>query len=268
MGMTMRAVLAAVLLLAAGCAGKVETIHTDAAFSPADLQEEIVVLGGFVASSRLASDPAQEMPSGLAAADYFAQSEAWSPLLYGQFLAGAPTVQVWPWDQLVGRVDSLTVAAAHATVARGGMLQQAQLAQLAAGLPEARYLAVARLDRNEVSLHNSTEQAARTSWERDGVDGEREALDRSVTTRRRIAVTLDLYDLREGRSVWTATANREAKELYNYAEPEQEEATGELADNPAVRVKGTPKQGPPLESLLDAACRKLVEQLFGEESGE
>jgi len=208
------------------------------------------------------------MPVGIAPEDYAAQSSAWSYLLYGQFLARAPEVQVWPWAQFAGRADSAAVAAAHATIARGGVLRREQLDRFAADLPEARFLVFARLDRNEVSLHNSTEQAARASWERDQVDDETQVRDRSVTTRRRVAVTLDLYDLQEGRSVWTATASRDAKELYNFEDATETAATGELADNPAVRVKGTPRQGPPLEGVLEQVCGKLVEKLVAQESAE
>ena len=265
MKMRARAVLASSLMLAAGCAGKVETVHTDAGFEPAVLEEGVVVLGGFVASSRLAADLTQEMPSGFGASDHVAQSDAWSPLLYGQFLAVAPAVQMWPWAQLAGRVDSVTVASVHASLARGGTLQRQQLELMAAALPEARFLAVARLDRNEVSLHNSTEQAARTSWEREDLDGETQARDRAFVTRRRVVVVLDLYDLQEGRSLWSATASRDAKELYNFEEADRVEAAEEPAELPGVTVKGMPRQGPPLEGLLEQACGKLVEQLMGEE---
>lgn len=268
MSKTSRVALAGVLALVAGCAGKVETIHTDADFDPANLEEGIVALGGFVSASRLAADPAQEVPAGIAPDDHIAQSDTWLPLLYGQFLALAPPVQVWPWPQIAGRVDSLALAVAHATIARGGVLRREQLEELAAGLPEVRFLAFARLDRNEVSLHNSTEQAARASWERDQVDGETQVRDRSVTTRRQVTVTLDLYDLQEGRSVWTATASRDAKELYNFEDATETAATGELAENPAVRVKGTPRQGPPLEGVLEQVCGKLVERLVAKESAE
>ncbi|MCP4572166.1 MAG: hypothetical protein GY838_07400 [bacterium] len=256
-------VLAAALILTAGCTTKVETIHTGADFTPAALEEGILVLGGFVMASRLALDPAQEMPPGFAPDGHADQSDAWAPLLYGQFLAGAPQVQVWPWDQLAGRSDSATVALVQASVARGGVLRRDQLDQLAADLPEARFLAVARLDRNEVSLHESTEHAERTSWERDGLDGETQVRDRSLVTRRLVEVTLDVYDLAEGRSVWTATATRDAKELYNFAEAEETAVAGDMAENTAVRVKGTPRQGPPLEGLLEKACGQLVEQIVG-----
>lgn len=261
-----RAALALLLLTGAGCAGKVETVHTAADFDPTALEEGIVALGGFVVATRVTAAPDQEMPVGMEPDDHLAQSDAWTPALYGAFLGGAPQVRVWPWPQLSGRVDPALLAHAHAAVARGGVLHEDLLRGVARQLPEVRYLAMARLDRNEVDLHHSTEQAARTSWERDEMEGGAQARDRSVTTRRRVAVTLDLYDLYAGRSVWTTTVTREAKELYNYQEAEETAATGELADNPAVRVKGTPKQGPPLEGLIEKACGMLVENLVGDET--
>jgi hypothetical protein len=261
----MRKAACALLLCAMmvpGCAGKVETIHTAADFDPAALETGIVALGGFVVATRLATDPAQEPPTGVAVDDPLAQSDAWSPLLYGRFLTDAPRVRTWPWSQVSGRVEPAHLAEAHAMIARGGVLRRDQLDELAAELPEVRYLAFARLDRNEVELQPSTEQAARTSWEREELENDTQIRDRSLTARRTVAVTLDLYDLRTGRSVWTTTASVEAGELYNFEEAQATEATGELADNPAVRVRGTPRQGPALDGVLEKACGKLVESLL------
>ncbi len=256
------ALLVGALALGAGCAGKMTTIHTAPDFDPAMLREAPVAIGGFVTSSRLLADPSQEAPGPMDTGDHLAQSDAWSPLLYGQFLTHASAVNVWPWSQVESRVAVAPLAAAHGALARGGLLRDAQLADIAAALPEVRYLALARLDGNEVTLHSSTEQAARTSWERDGVEND-EARDRSLSTRRRVTVTLDLYDLATGRSVWTATVEQVATELYNFEKAEAGKRVGASGTTtPGITVQGTPRQGPPLDGVLEKACGRLVERLM------
>ena len=126
-------------------------------------------------------------------------------------------------------------------------------------------MAMARLDGNEVSLHEQAGSVTRNQRDHDGRDLHDSERVSSVTTRRRVTVTLDLYDLHSRRSLWAATVRHDAKELYNPDEARPALPDTAQAGEPYIRVAGTPQEGPPFVGVLEAACAAAVKRMQANE---
>ncbi|MFO7608083.1 MAG: hypothetical protein R6X35_02620 [Candidatus Krumholzibacteriia bacterium] len=261
------AVLAApFVLLAVGlaaCAGRVETVHTSPGFARADLATGRLGVGGVVLASRLTLDPALAAPTGVPVGDVLAQADALAGSLYGPLLAAGPGVPVWPWPAVREAGGDSLLAGILDAFARGGVLRPAQLAPLAAALGEVRYLALARVEKDEITLDQSAEAAIEKQRARDGRDVHAGSLDTALKTRRKLTVTLDVYDLAAGRSVWTATAERHRDQFYDFTgsaagEPPSVVPTGE----PVITADGRPLPTADFTDVLDDACKVLARRLL------
>lgn len=255
--------LAGLLLTVAACAGKVETTHESPDFARADLAAGRLAVGGVVLSSRLLADPTQDVPDGVPPGDLLAQADAWSPLLYGQLLAAGSDVPTWPWSALRDVCPDSVLGDALATIARGGVLKPAQLAPVARSLSAVRYLALARIEANETSLHQGSVAAAENQRVKDGRDPHASTLDQNLVTRREVTVTLDVYDLAEGRSIWTTTATRRRDMLYNAAEAGdglRPPLVGE--GQPVINASGKPLPAVEFTQVLGDACAALAQRLL------
>lgn len=258
-----RVLLAGLLLTVGACAGKVETTHESPDFSRADLAAGRLAVGGVVLSTQLLADPTQDAPDGVPADDLLAQADAWSPLLYGQLLAAGPDVPTWPWSALRDACPDSVLADALATIARGGVLKPVQLEPVAKTLSAVRYLALARVEANETSLHQGSVAAVENQRVKDGRDPHGSTLDRSLTTRREVTVTLDLYDLKAGRSVWTTTATRRRDMLYNYADAEDNLRPPLVGEGqPVITATGRPMPTADFTEVLGDACAALAQRLL------
>jgi len=263
-------VLALILLAAlaaAGCAGKVETIHTSAGFAPADLAADRLGLGGVVLGARLASDPAAATPEDVPAADPFAQSEAWAPVLYRQLLVRARDVTVWPWPSVRDACGDSALAPVLATFGRAGVLRPEQLAALGADLDGLRYLAFARVDADDLSLEDMRSGSVANPQVRDNRDPHASNLSAAVKTRRTVTVTLDVYDLAQGVSVWTTTARRHRDELFDYEKAGAKPRTGVVPEGePVITADRRSLPAPPFAEVFEDACGALAERLLAPES--
>ncbi len=252
--------LAAVL---AACAGKVDTIHTSDGFARADLAAGRLGVGGVVLSARLDRDPARPAPDGVPLDDVLAQAEAWAPVLYGPLLAAGPDVTVWPWPAVRDACGDSALVQVLTAFARGGVLLPAQLGPLAAALDEVRYLALARVEQDETTLHESAEGVMENQRTKDGRDVHGSPRDPALKTRRKLTVTLDVYDLAEGRSVWTTTAERHRDELYNFTAQDGQDRPPVVPDGePVITADGRPLPTAEFTQVLDDACQALAQRLL------
>ena len=255
-----------VLLLAlalAGCAGKVQTTHERSGFGRDDLARDRLGVGGVVLGARLAGDPGALPAHDVPLNDVLAQAEAWTPLLYGQLLARADGVVIWPWPSVRDACgDSLLVGALAAT-ARASVLKPAQLAPLADALGEIRYLAFARVDGDELTLHEAGPGTAENPQVRDNRDPHAVRRAPTLKVRRQVKVTMDVYDLVEGRSVWTTSAERHRDELYDFNADDSGREPRVMAEGePVITAEGRSLPAPPFAKILEDACGALAERLL------
>ena len=253
-------ILLPLVVLVAACTTKVTNVQTGRDFDPSVLDGGVVALGGFVASTRLLDDYPVG-PDAPPIGDLLAQTEAWAPVLYGAFLAEAPQMNIWPWPTVAAAVTDSTLADGLTVFARGGLLRPDQLDPVARELPGARYLALVRLDGNEVSLHESAGSVTRNQRDHDGRQLHANEGAANITTRRRLTVTLEIYDLQTGLSLWGGTIRHDAKELYNPEDARTDAPDSLRTGDPYIRVTGTSQQGPPFMGVLEAACAAAVKRM-------
>ena len=78
-----------------------------------------------------------------------------------------------------------------------------------------------------------------------------------------MTVTLDLYDLDAGRSVWTTTATRRRDMLYNYADAEEGLRPPLVGEGqPVITATGKPLPTAEFTEVLGDACAALAQRLF------
>ncbi len=263
--MRCRTTILLLVLVAAGCAGRVQTLHEGEGYSRAALRAGRIAVGGVVMAARLQDDPDFVMPDGVPRGDVLAQGDAWSSALYGGLLAASPQTVVWPFPVVSSALEDSSLVDALQAVARGAVLHASQLQRLAAPLESLDYLAVARIDGDEQSLHEGTAGAVDNQRARDGRDLHGSPRDSALKTRRAVTVTLDVYDLAAGRSVWTATVTRHRDELYNFAD---EAGSGRPpvvpAGQPVITADGRPLPTADFTPVLQDACNALARSLLEE----
>jgi hypothetical protein len=254
------------LLLLAGCAGRVRTVHESEGFSHEQLAAGRLAVGGVVLAARAAADPSAAVPDGLPAGDVLAQAEAWSTSLFGGLLAADPALPSWPYGAVAGACPDSVLAFVLMDFARGGVVKPERLVPVAAALPEIGYLALARVEEDDLTLHEGAEAVMRDQRTRDGRDPHDAQLDRSLKVRRAVTVTMDVYDLATGRSVWTATVTRHRDELYNFADqPDADRPPVVPEGRPVITAGGQPLPAAAFTRVLDDACGALARRLLDPE---
>ena len=260
------AFLALVTLIAAttgGCAGKVRPQQLAADYDPLADDGARYAIVGFVAA------PEAGLADRELAGDFTAQSDAWSPLLYGSLLAGRADLVTWAWPPVRDNVPEGGLAGLQAALANGEPVTTDMLTLLAGDLPEITYAVAARLDRDEIE----TSDLDQSGTMRDDVHEDRDvalmpnSLQRTKKIRRTATVTLVVYDLKSAQPVWRGTVSRDKSELLS---PKSITAQQDVVVKPAteegglpeVEMRGTALEAPALEPLLADACRALVANLF------
>jgi hypothetical protein len=258
------------LFLLGGCGGKVEQTHRAAGYDPLAADGMKYAVGGFVLGAGVEVVPETgDAPLSGFADDPAAQSDAWAPALYGPLLAMRGGRDVWDWSALRDNIPTDEITALQTAIARGEVPAAGSLAKVAGDLPDITYLAVARLDRNEIMVSNTAPTGLRTDQSDPGGDvgAPSNSLLGTVRIRRTVEVTLEVFDLRGGRSVWRGSVERQRTELLSSKSITESEdlvvipPTGE-DELPEIRVKGTALAAPALEDLLAEACEALVGNLF------
>lgn len=258
------------LFLLGGCGGKVEQVHRAAGYDPLAADGVKYAVGGFVlgAGVEVVPEPGVVLLPGFAD-DPAAQSDAWAPALYGPLLAMRGGRDVWAWSALRDNIPADGITAIQTAIARGEVPTAGSLAQVAGDLPDITYLVVARLDRNEVMVSDTTPTGLRTDRRDPGGDvgAPPNTLLGTVRIRRTVGVTLEVFDLGGGQSVWRGSVERQRTELLSSKSITEREDLVVVPPKgegglPEIRVKGTALEAPALEGLLAEACEALVGNLF------
>ncbi len=257
------------VFLFGGCSGKVASRQHATDYEPLGQSEAKYAVGGFVLGEKAERENDDEGAVLSEYGDHREQTEAWAPLLYGPLLVGRSGLNVWSWSALRDNIPADAIAEVHQAYAVGGVMPQVYLKALAGDLPDITYLVLARLDRNEISIWELAPANLDNGLGADAGDAPvlPRSLLQSVKTRRKITVTMDVYDLRTGLSVWTGSVDRTKTELVGPDSVNMKEdvvvtpATEEGAP-PEIRMKGPSVEMPGLNDLLAEASAALVNDLF------
>ncbi len=233
-------------LLLAGCTGlrpgstpnnDERVWFSDPAFEKSGLQGKKLAVGGVLLRNGAPLDrfAGLEVPRFELTCDL--QAELWSSSLDGALIALTPQTELEYWAGTIQRVDPEVVDATYGVYARRSLLKPDLLAHWAEALPGVDYLAFARIE--DTWLDNT----GQSPWARSAGMG------------RVVAVTLDIYDLKEGRSVWSGMNQRHQTEGRT---PLRE---GDGSRSSGTDVDGTTVAAPTLQKGLTYALEEVVLQL-------
>ncbi len=251
-----------------GCAS-VTNDHHAVQYDPLARDGARYAVGGFVLGVEAELERQSELGAAYRNADVRVQTDAWAPTLYGALLTGRADLEVWSWPAVRDNIPADVITALQTAYAAGDELPAAQFRLLAADLPDITYLVLARLDRNDVEIGSNQPGVTGNQIVDDSRDphSRNDSLVRTVKTRRTVVVSLDVFDLRTGQSVWSGHTERKKTELFD---PGERDGGDELVvtpspipgEPPEIRVKGASLPMPELEGLLADACAGLVGMLF------
>lgn len=260
-------------LLQGGCS-KPEVRYARPDFDFAQLRTERIAVAGFVLGAGVPEDPTGSADGGGSQPATVRQSWQWTPLLEARLLAQAPQLDCWSFASVADQIEPERLDGPLRLHARGGVLQAAQLDPLAADLPGVRFLLLGRLDRDEQSLDGGGITTQNMDPNSTGLGQPDDAgrpvpLDRyNWYQKREITASLELYDLQNDVSVWSARVQvDDQRQVDQRNAPEKAQVRvqrdPEAAGGVRILGQGGFQGGPPLEGLLGEACGKLVAELLG-----
>jgi len=248
--------LAAIALVVAGCATRVTLSEVDPTFARELSASPHLALGGMVAGASLEARLAPD------------DAEAADDALYRAFITQRPDLKVWPRPAIDGRLEPGQLDSLRHDYATVGRLRPEQLQAAAPGLGDVRFLALVRLDADQVRTVAPVEGVrGRDVPGAEGVPEDGERWGTPVSTERRVALTLQVFDLVDGTMVWEAAAESRARQRYAYRDALSEDATyvrDRLRDDAGpseLSREGVYLQTPDLIELLDSALASAVSRL-------
>jgi hypothetical protein len=249
-------VVAAGVLGAGGCATRVQTATTDPALGEA-------LDGG----ARVAIGPVTVAPT-LGATLAPADSADALAACYRAFLTARPDLTIWPADAVAGQADPAALAAVAASHARLGRPDPAAVRTLADDLPGSRFLALVRLEDDEVRSNAVRQDMQDPEARAAGVPEHGSGWSQTVLVERELTVGLTLVDLQTGEVAFAATAEARDRQRYAYESPLGEDPAAtvqeRLADAGQPRYlsrRGEALQTPDLVALVEQALEGLVARL-------
>jgi len=275
----MSATLVLATLILAGCTstgGKVETAYTEPDFSTADLREGSLAIGGVVLGDKVEVDAHAGIPAMFSTDD---QSLEWGPALAAGVMTKAPDVTLMSYVAVRDQVPAGFLANIQGTYARRGLIKPEALTRVAENLPGTNWLLLARVDASilegESVYEGKSTQGGQSvnSGSSDQTDlgtlpHETGEVEREVgmfgTVGRTVRMTLDIYDLRQQRSVWTGSVERHHK-APGGPRTADEDRKLQLDDSGATPVvAGSSLAAPALEPVVADCCQDLSGSLAEE----
>jgi len=241
------------MLLAAGCSTKVKLADQDPAFADAMMSAQEIALGGVTAAPTVGVFD----PVDLADAE---------DALFGAFMSLRGNLEIWPQGRTADQLGSETLADLAGQYTATGRLNFQELQKLEPVLAPCRYLAFSRLTDDEIASDTQTsglmDQEARAA----GVPEHGDTGSSLVSTTRRIRVTLEIYDLTTGFSVWNAEASTKGRESYEYEAPAAsadaiQKNLADTSDDLVIQRHGGALRGADLIKLMATAFGELVQRL-------
>ncbi len=256
---------AAFLLAVCACGPRVRQVDVAAGFDPADLIGARVAVCGAVLGPRAELDRTAAFPGLPGVPDNLVQCDRWAPVLYGAFLESRPDIQTWPWDAAGSQLPTDGLMQLLDSWGAGGSPDPVLVMDLGRHLPGARYLALARIEGNEVLTRQSIETTEADQRVRDGRDVHGGTVDRTLNVQRKVTVAVEIFAAETGLSVWFAEGTADRRALFNARDLEEAQVLppveGPEGTRPVIDVQGTPTKAPDFDAVFGDACRALLAKL-------
>jgi len=241
------------LLLVAGCSTKVKLADEDPAFADAMMSAQELALGGVMAAPDLGVfDPVDQADADDA--------------LFGAFLRQGGDLEVWPRGRVADQLSEEVLAGLVGQYTATGRFNYLEVQKLEPSLAPCRYLAFARLTEDVISSDTNTGELRDQEARAAGVPEHGDTWNSMVTTTRKIKVTLEIFDLTTGFSVWSAEARTSDRQSYDYEAPAAgadmiQERLADTSDDQVIQRHGGALRGADLIGLMAKAFGELVQRL-------
>lgn len=260
------AVAAAALLLAVwACGPRIRQVDVAAGFDPAALTGARVAVCGAVLGPRAELDRTAAFPGLTGVPDDLIQCDRWAPVLYGALMETRPDIHPWPWDAVGSQLPTDRLMLLLDSWGGGGSPDPKLVQELGRYLPGVGYLALARIEGNEVITRQSLETTDSDQRVRDGRDVHGGMVDRTMNVQRKVTVALEIFAAETGLSVWFAEGTADRRALFNAPDLEEAPAPppleGPEGTRPVIDVQGAPVKAPDFDAVFGDACRALLAKL-------
>ncbi len=177
---------------------------------------------------------------------YEVQADLWSPLLNTAAIRLTPEVTISHWHSVQAHTPDPLREATHGVFAHRGVIKPHLVQEWSAQLPDADYLALVRI---EDTWLDSTGQS---DWAR------------ATGMGRVLALTLDIYDLHEGVSVWSHMVQKHVFSSVRGSatdKPRGRSSDQSTAPPKTVDQMGTTTNAPTLADALEEALAEAMGKL-------
>jgi hypothetical protein len=224
-------------------------LYSAPGFSFKSMEGKTLAVGGVVLRDGAPLDEFCDIGVSRRHLSYEVQADLWSPALNSAVLALTPEMDIQFWHSVNNATPPELVEATHGILAHQGIIKPHILQDWARSLPTADFLALVRIDDTWI------DGTGQSDWSR------------SKGLGRVVVVTLDIYDLHEGHSVWSYEVQKHVWGRDKGA------ATAEEGGNQnqgaggmhGVDDQGTTKSAPTLLDALDDALNEVVKKLHNSE---
>ena len=249
------------LLAVAACSTKVRDVEAAPDFDAQLAATPVVGIGDVTVAVTM--DAVLAPPDSLDAVE----------VLYRSFLTSPGRLDIWhptTISDLAGAESLHTLALEYA---RYGRLRPDQVQPLAAPLSGCRFLAFGRLTDDQIESNTQHSDALNPQDRVEGTPERYSSWAAVVSVERKITVTLEIFDLTSGESVWRGEAEAKDRQLYEYEDTSVRTSNEYLQerlatdDAPAYLSRGGDAlKAPDLIDLMQTAFTKLVGRLPAAES--
>ncbi len=256
-------------LVLAGCSGRVTNQSQVEDFNLDTMLGWPWAIGGVVLNPRLDPDRVAQKELHSLADPWHAVSDEYSPLLYGGFVERAPQMELWTFASVFGQVPEPALKALQDGFARSQILGASDFSPISSAMPRIRYLVLGRIDGTEIDTYQDAATKEEDQRVKDGRNPHGGSLNRSLTVRRIVNMTMQVYDLRDGQMMWSGSVERWKNELFTGAEVDKAmdirvTKGSEEGRDTEISIEGTPLRTPSLAAVVDAACSALARELIPE----
>jgi len=251
------------LLLLAGCRGGSKVVSQAEGFDFEEMMQHPWAVGGVVINSTMVPDGAAEKELQPLQKQWSGFSETCAPMLYGGLLRVAPEMELWTFDTVMSRVPEADLKALLKDLERSRQAAPGSIRNLSEYLPKVSYVAFGRLDNTELVTNQDMASTVVDQMNRDGRQPHANTLSRTVSLRRGIYMSMEVYKISTGTMVWSGEADYWNAEFLDGDANEQSNDVQVLKNDDESEVTqilmdGTMRNGPGLIDGIRSTCVKLT----------
>lgn len=244
------------LIALGGCATRVKVTGSDPQLARSLRESPLISIGGVTVAPTvngiLSPDDARDAAHAVQRA----------------FLSTRPEIEIWPLDAVRPRLGAAALARLVHEYGLLGHLRPDDLTPLADNLNGCRLLAMVRLTADEVhskTMHTEAPAPLPGSSAHAETGG---PVTPTVSTERKVTVTLEIFDVATGRSVWRAQAHARDHERYRYEDRLRSDPVGYVQQRLATSQspvhldrRGAYLKLPDLVELIEQAVSAAAQRL-------